>query len=115
MPNKARPPPAILTTAWRALLSSSERERAARGVTEAASQAGKAAVHQVIGRTPRAFCWAFGTHAAHLVTRCGLPTIGLGPGREEDAHTPGDHVPLTALADAVLIYAALAADLLSTA
>ncbi len=76
--------------------------------------AGMQAVLGVTGRTPRTVCWAFGTHAAHLVKRCGVPTIGLAPGREEDAHTPNDHVPLADLADAAVINAALAAALLGT-
>jgi putative selenium metabolism hydrolase len=78
-------------------------------------RAGLAAVQSVAGRRGQTICWAFGTHAAHLVNRSGVPTIGLGPGREEDAHTPNDHVVLADLADAAVISARLAADLLGGA
>jgi len=77
-------------------------------------RAATSTVQRVTGRAPKAFTWAFGTHAAHLVTKCGVPTIGLAPGREEDAHTPHDQVALADLGEAAVISAALAADLLGT-
>lgn len=49
------------------------------------------------------------------MTKCGVPTIGLAPGREEDAHTPHDHVRLADLSEAAIISATLAADVLGFA
>jgi succinyl-diaminopimelate desuccinylase len=42
----------------------------------------------------------------------GIPTILLGPGRAELAHTPNEHVAVNAVIEAVKVYALLAAELL---
>src|SRR5690606_39674410 len=49
-------------------------------------QAASAAV-AASGREPKVGSWAFCTNGSESAGRRGIPTIGLGPGNEEDAHT----------------------------
>jgi acetylornithine deacetylase/succinyl-diaminopimelate desuccinylase-like protein len=42
----------------------------------------------------------------------GIPTVGMGPGEESQAHTAGEHVRLVDCYTAAQIYAQLAVELL---
>jgi putative selenium metabolism hydrolase len=68
--------------------------------------AGTSAVQDVLGRTPSLGAWRFGVNATFM-SEAGIPTIGIGPGSEDWAHTPDEHVPVDELVDASRIYAAL--------
>lgn len=56
------------------------------------------------GRDSRAGCWHFCTNGSESAGRRNIPTIGLGPGNEEDAHTVDESIALDQLTDAVKIY-----------
>ena len=45
----------------------------------------------------------------------GIPTVLIGPGTAELAHTPNEHVPVTAVIEAVKLYALSAIEILGTA
>lgn len=68
--------------------------------------AGAAAVEQVLGRAPDVRTWRFGVNATFM-SEAGIPTIGIGPGNEDWAHTPDEHVPVGQLVESSRIYAAL--------
>ncbi len=57
--------------------------------------------------------YAFCTNGSVTAADLGIPTIGFGPGDEELAHRPDEHVELAQLATAAAGYAALAQELLS--
>lgn len=59
------------------------------------------------GRDPETSTWWFCTNGSEAAGRRGLPTIGLGPGREEDAHTIDESVEIEQLVGARDIYACL--------
>ncbi|KGD88205.1 peptidase M20 [Achromobacter sp. RTa] len=56
------------------------------------------------GREPRVGSWAFCTNGSESAGRRGIPTIGLGPGNEEDAHTIDESIALEQLEGARDIY-----------
>jgi putative selenium metabolism hydrolase len=68
--------------------------------------AGAAAVEQVLGRAPSLRTWRFGVNATFM-SEAGIPTIGIGPGNEDWAHTPEEHIPVAQLVESSRIYAAL--------
>jgi putative selenium metabolism hydrolase len=68
--------------------------------------AGVAAVKQVLGRTPKLRTWRFGVNATFMA-EAGIPTIGIGAGNEDWAHTPEEHVSVNQLVESSRIYAAL--------
>jgi acetylornithine deacetylase/succinyl-diaminopimelate desuccinylase-like protein len=49
-----------------------------------------------------------GTAGSLLVNECGIPTIGYGPGHEEQAHREGESVPVAKLVDCAYGTAAIA-------
>lgn len=59
------------------------------------------------GRDSRAGCWHFCTNGSESAGRRNIPTIGLGPGNEEDAHTVDESIALDQLTEAVKIYRAM--------
>jgi len=71
---------------------------------------GIAAVASVTGETPRVGTWRFGVNATFM-SAAGIPTIGIGPGNEDFAHTRDEHVPVDELVRASRIYARLIEDL----
>jgi succinyl-diaminopimelate desuccinylase len=71
---------------------------------------GIAAVESVTGETPRVGAWRFGVNATFMAA-AGIPTIGIGPGNEDFAHTRDEHVPVDELVRASRIYARLIEDL----
>ena len=48
--------------------------------------------------------WPFCTNGSESAGRRGIPTIGLGPGNEEDAHTIDESIALEQLEGARDIY-----------
>jgi succinyl-diaminopimelate desuccinylase len=67
---------------------------------------GIAAVMEVTGTAPRIGAWRFGVNATFM-SEAGIPTIGVGPGNEDFAHTRDEHVPVDELIEASKVYAAL--------
>jgi putative selenium metabolism hydrolase len=72
--------------------------------------AGRAAVRAVTGEEPRVRAWRFGVNATFM-SAAGIPCIGIGPGSEDWAHTPDEHVPVDDLVRCSRIYADLVARL----
>lgn len=60
------------------------------------------------GRDDAVGCWPFCTNGSESAGRRGIPTVGLGPGNEEDAHTIDESVAVEQLVGARDIYLALA-------
>lgn len=56
------------------------------------------------GVTPRAGSWPFCTNGSESAGRRRIPTIGLGPGNEEDAHTIDESIALDQLEAAKAVY-----------
>jgi putative selenium metabolism hydrolase len=75
-------------------------------------QAAARAVRQVVGERPTIGRWNFSTDGAYTMGVAGIPTVGIGPGDEAQAHTADEHIRLGDCLTAARIYAALAADLL---
>ncbi|VVE75018.1 peptidase dimerization domain-containing protein [Pandoraea sputorum] len=73
------------------------------------SAAGRAV--QSVGRVASLGTWRFCTNGSESAGRRGIPTIGLGPGNEEDAHTIDESIALDQLEGARDIYRALALEL----
>jgi acetylornithine deacetylase/succinyl-diaminopimelate desuccinylase-like protein len=63
-------------------------------------------VLDVPGRTPELKAWRFGVNATFM-SEWGVPTIGIGPGNEDFAHTAHEHVPVDEVIQASRIYARL--------
>lgn len=66
---------------------------------------------RITGRTPALGTWRFCTNGSESAGRRHIPTIGLGPGHEEDAHTVDESIALDQLEDACAIYRELALEL----
>lgn len=56
---------------------------------------------------PKIDKWTFSTNGVAIMGREGIPTIGLGPGREEEAHAPNEKTWKDDLVKCAAIYAAL--------
>jgi putative selenium metabolism hydrolase len=69
-------------------------------------RAGIEATAAVTGSEPRIGAWRFGVNATFM-SAAGIPTIGIGPGNEDFAHTREEHVPVEELVRASRIYARL--------
>jgi putative selenium metabolism hydrolase len=76
-------------------------------------QAMERAAREELGARPRMSQYPFSTDGTYTAGVAGIPTIGLGPGDENLAHTVNDQVRLDEVSSAARIYAALAANLLS--
>lgn len=53
--------------------------------------------------------WTFSTNGVAIMGRHGIPTIGLGPGKEEQAHAPNEITWKDDLVQCAAIYATLPA------
>lgn len=62
----------------------------------------------VLGDEGEPAAWVFGTDGNRLQLH-GIPTVGIGPGSEQYAHTPEDHVLIDDLVTAAQIYAEIIA------
>ncbi len=71
------------------------------------------AAHPQLGYRPSVGRWGFSTEGVYTAGVAGIPTVGFGPGAEEEAHTADEHVRLDEVHVAAEIYANLAANLLA--
>ncbi|MBN1314142.1 MAG: YgeY family selenium metabolism-linked hydrolase [Anaerolineales bacterium] len=69
-------------------------------------------IRKVLGRRPDITRWAFSTDGVYTMGQAHIPTIGFGPGNDEIAHAPNEHVRLDSVHQAAEIYAQFAVDLL---
>jgi putative selenium metabolism hydrolase len=67
-----------------------------------------AAYTELFGVKASVGAWAFSTNGVATMGECGIPTIGLGPGAEEYAHSPADQVAVDQLVRGAAFYAHLA-------
>jgi len=56
---------------------------------------------------PKVDKWTFSTNGVSIMGRFGIPCIGLGPGKEEEAHAPNEKTWKADLVKCAAIYAAL--------
>jgi len=57
--------------------------------------------------TPKVDKWTFSTNGVTIMGRNGIPCIGLGPGREEQAHAPNERTWKADLVKCAAVYAAV--------
>jgi putative selenium metabolism hydrolase len=70
------------------------------------------AVREVVGQRPTIGKWDFSTDGVYTMGVAGIPTIGIGPGDEAQAHTADECIRLADCYTAAQIYAQLALELL---
>lgn len=70
-------------------------------------KAGVAAHEAVFGKAPVVDKWTFSTNAVAVAGRHGIPSIGFGPGDENQAHAPNEVTRVDDLWKAAAFYAAL--------
>jgi putative selenium metabolism hydrolase len=75
-------------------------------------QATARAVRAVTGERPPIGKWDFSTDGVYTMGVAGIPTVGIGPGEETQAHTADECVRLADCYTAAQIYAQLAVELL---
>jgi putative selenium metabolism hydrolase len=63
------------------------------------------------GKAPKVDKWTFSTNGVYTMGVAGVPTVGLGPAREEYAHSTQDRVEIEDLVQAMAFYAAVPAAL----
>ncbi len=56
---------------------------------------------------PKVDKWTFSTNGVTIMGRFGIPTIGFGPGHEEEAHAPNEKTWKSELVKAAAMYAAI--------
>jgi putative selenium metabolism hydrolase len=66
------------------------------------------AYEAVLGIKPKVDKWTFSTNGVATMGMFGIPSFGLGPGNEEFAHSPKEHIPVDHLWKAAAFYAAFA-------
>ena len=64
------------------------------------------------GERPSIGKWDFSTDGVYTMGVAGIPTVGMGPGTETQAHTADECIRLADCYTAAQIYAQLAAELL---
>jgi putative selenium metabolism hydrolase len=75
-------------------------------------QKAKSVLESAIGQEINIIKWLFSTDGVYTAGIAKLPTIGFGPGEEEQAHTPNEHLVIDQLIKSAKGYAALALGLL---
>jgi putative selenium metabolism hydrolase len=78
-------------------------------------QAAARTIRAVVGERPVIGKWDFSTDGTYTMGIAGIPTIGLGPGEEAQAHTADEHIRLADCFTAAQIYAQLAVEVLGQA
>jgi len=73
-----------------------------------ALKAAVGAYEGVLGEKPKVDKWTFSTNGIATMGMFGIPSFGLGPGNEEYAHSPKEHIPVDHLVKAAAFYAAFA-------
>ncbi len=61
---------------------------------------------KLFDRAPLVDKWTFSTNGVGIMGLFQIPTFGLGPGMEEEAHAPNEHIPLEHLVPAMAFYTA---------
>jgi len=77
-------------------------------------QKAKTTLERAIGKETKIIKWLFSTDGVYTAGVANIPTIGFGPGNEEQAHTPNEHLDIDQLVKSAKGYAALALGLLSS-
>lgn len=72
-------------------------------------QATVQAVRDELGFRPKVGKWAFSTDGVYTAGVAGIPTVGLGPGDDQLAHTADEHIAMENIFAAARAYARLAA------
>jgi len=67
---------------------------------------------RALGVKPKLGRWYFSTAGVYTMGYAGIPTVGFGPGNENDAHTANDRVRLRDCFSAAAVYAQIVADLM---
>lgn len=75
--------------------------------------AAQAAREAVVGDPGKLGGWLFGVNGTFMA-QAGIPTVGFGPGHEQWAHTPEEHIAVSEIVTATEVYARLIVDLLGT-
>ncbi len=75
-------------------------------------QAGLRAAERVLGFRPSVGCWKFSTDGTYTMGEAGIPTIGFGPGDEEQAHSPDERVRIEDVLAAAEIYAEMVLEIM---
>ncbi len=70
------------------------------------------AVREVTGERPPVGKWDFSTDGVYTMGVAGIPTVGMGPGEETQAHTADECIRLSDCYTAAQIYAQLAVEML---
>jgi putative selenium metabolism hydrolase len=70
-------------------------------------QAGVRTAASILGEPARIGKWTFSTNGVAICGRHGIPCIGFGPGNEELAHAPNEHIAIDHLERAAAFYALL--------
>jgi len=78
-------------------------------------QAAARTVREVTGERPAIGKWDFSTDGVYTMGVAGIPTVGIGPGEETQAHTADEHIRLADCYTAAQIYAKLAFELVGQA
>jgi len=78
-------------------------------------QATARAVRKATGERPPIGKWDFSTDGVYTMGVAGIPTVGMGPGEETQAHTADECIRLADCYTAAQIYAQLATELLAHA
>ncbi|MHA2062594.1 MAG: YgeY family selenium metabolism-linked hydrolase [Candidatus Sifarchaeia archaeon] len=76
-------------------------------------QKAKTVLEKAVDQQVEVIKWLFSTDGVYTAGTAKLPTIGFGPGEEEQAHTPNEHLAIDQLIKSAKGYAALALSLLS--
>ncbi len=67
---------------------------------------------RALGIRPEVSTWAFSTDGVYTMGEAGIPTVGFGPGEEEQAHTADERISVQDIVTAVEAYAAIAWEVL---
>jgi len=76
-------------------------------------QATSRALRKITGERPVIGKWDFSTDGVYTMGIAGIPTVGVGPGRESQAHTADECIRLADCYTAAQVYAQLAVELLA--
>jgi len=71
-------------------------------------------VETALGFRPQVRTWAFSTDGVYTMGEAGIPTVGFGPGEEQQAHTADESVSLYDVIRAASAYAHIAAEVLKS-
>ncbi len=70
-------------------------------------------VERALGVRPAVGTWAFSTDGAYTMGEAGIPTVGFGPGEEQQAHTANERIAVRDIIQAAHAYACIAEEVLN--